>query len=402
MEYRKDRSGKPLSILGYGCMRFTKKNNRIDVDKAEKEVMEAFRKGVNYFDTAYIYPGNEVALGEILRRTGIRDEINIATKLPHYLVRTRSGIDRIFNEELSRLSTDRIDYYLIHFLTDISQWEKLKDLGIGQWIEEKKKEGKIRNIGFSFHGNTEQFLSILEDHDWDFTMIQYNYLDEHAQAGRKGLARAAEKGIPVMIMEPLRGGRLVDFLPREAKKLIRENGHGYTPAELALRWLWDQPEVTCVLSGMNSPEMVEENCRIASDAKAGHLTEEDHELVDQVREAVLASMQIPCTECGYCMPCPRGVDIPGNFRSYNRMGTEGKSSARREFFQSIGLGTPPAFASQCNGCGRCESHCPQSISIREQLKVADKALRPAPYRIGLAVARKIMIRKRKERKRKED
>ena len=205
MQYRKDRNGNDLSILGFGCMRFTKKGGRIDIDKAEQEILAAIEAGVNYFDTAYIYPGSEAALGEILARNGIRDRVHIATKLPQYMIGSRQAIDRFFAEELQRLRTDHVDYYLMHHLTDIAMWEKLKSVGILEWIRAKKASGAIRNIGFSYHGNTDNFLKILNDYDWDMCQIQYNYLDEVSQAGREGLHAAHAKGIPVVIMEPLRG-----------------------------------------------------------------------------------------------------------------------------------------------------------------------------------------------------
>ena len=228
MQYRKDKHGNDLSILGYGCMRFTKKGNSIDLDKAEKEIMAAYNAGVNYYDTAYIYPGSEAALGEILERNNIREKINIATKLPQYLIKNSKGLDKYFEEELSRLRTDYVDYYLMHHLTDVGVWEKLKAAGIEEWIKEKKAAGKIRNIGFSYHGNSDNFIKILNDYDWDFCQIQYNYLDEVTQAGVAGVKAAAEKGIPIVIMEPLRGGKLVNMLPDKAKKIIAGSDRGYT------------------------------------------------------------------------------------------------------------------------------------------------------------------------------
>ena len=186
MQYRKDRNGNDLSILGYGCMRFSKKGGGIDIDKTEQELLAAYRAGVNYYDTAYIYPGSEAAVGEIFERNHIREKVNIATKLPQYLIGNRAALDRYFNEELSRLRTDHVDYYLMHHMTDVAMWEKLKKVGILEWIQEKKQSGAIRNIGFSYHGNTENFLKILNDYDWDFCQIQYNYLDEVAQAGKAG------------------------------------------------------------------------------------------------------------------------------------------------------------------------------------------------------------------------
>ena len=238
MQYRTDKYGNPLSVLGYGCMRFSRKGAGIDIDKTEKEILEAYWAGVNYFDTAYIYPGSEAALGEILARNGIRDKVNIATKLPQYMVRNLASIEKYFAEELSRLKTDRVDYYLMHHLTDISQWERLKELGIIDWISSKKTSGAIRNIGFSYHGNTTNFLKILEDYDWDFCQIQYNYLDETSQAGVAGLKAAAARGIPVVIMEPLRGGKLITLLPEGARKAIARSERGWTPAQWGLRWLY--------------------------------------------------------------------------------------------------------------------------------------------------------------------
>lgn len=393
MQYRRDKYGRELSVLGFGCMRFTKKGNALDLDKAETEIMAAYRAGVNYYDTAYIYPGSEVLLGTVLKRNGIREKVNIATKLPHYMVNSMAGVEKMFREELNRLQTDYIDYYLMHMLTDIAQWNRMKDMGILEWIGKQKEAGTIRNIGFSYHGNTENFLKILEDYDWDFCQIQYNYLDEHTQAGVTGLQAAAARGLPVIIMEPLRGGKLVNMLPAEAGKMMRENERGWTPAAWAFRWLYDQPEVTVVLSGMNSLEMVAENVETADSARAGDMTEEDHALIRQVREMIRSGEKVGCTGCRYCMPCPKGVDIPGIFRCYNAMYTEGKSDGRFQFAQTVGMTRAPAFATQCVGCGKCESHCPQSIPIREKLKEADKALRPLPYRIGINVARAFMLRK---------
>jgi len=375
-------------------MRFTKNGNKIDFDKAEKELLEAYNNGVNYFDTAYIYSGSEALIGEIFEKNKIREKINIATKLPQYLVGSTATADRYFNEELKRLRTDYIDYYLMHMITDINQWTKLQKIGMEEWIAQKKESGQIRNIGFSYHGDSENFIKVLNAYDWDFCQIQYNYVDEHTQAGVEGLKAAAEKGIPVIIMEPLRGGKLVNLLPEEAKKLIKEDPSGYTAPELAFRWLWNQPEVTCVLSGMNSLEMVQENCRVASEMEAGTLSEESLALVQKLRDIFLAATKVGCTECRYCMPCPKNVNIPAIFRCYNLMYSENKSSGRREYYQTVALNGDPSFASQCIQCGKCEQHCPQHIPIREKLKEADKALRPFPIGLGLNIARRFMLKKK--------
>lgn len=387
MQYRNDKYGKPVSILGYGCMRFSKKGNSIDIDKAEAEVMAAIRQGVNYLDTAYIYPGSEAAVGEILERNHCRDKVAIATKLPQYLIKSEAALDKYFNEQLARLKTDYIDYYLMHMLTDIAAWEKLKKLGIIQWIEKKKSEGKIRNLGFSYHGNTDMFLEILEDYDWDFCQIQYNYMDEHSQAGRKGLQAAAQKGIPVIIMEPLRGGKLVDLLPEKAKKIIADNPRKRTPAEWAFRWLWSQPEVTCVLSGMNSEEMVQENVRIASEVQLHQFSAEDFKMIEEVKAAINKNTKVGCTACAYCMPCPKGIDIPTAFRCYNQMYTENKKSGRLEYLQIVALQKEMSDISNCVECGKCEMHCPQHIEIRKKLKEARKELLPFHYRIGIKLVR---------------
>jgi len=396
MQYRKDRNGQPLSVLGYGCMRFTRKAGAIDIDKAEKEILTAYRAGVNYYDTAYLYPGSESALGEILQRNGIRDKVFIATKLPQYMIHRAAAIDRYFDESLKRLRTDYIDYYLMHQFTDFAQWEKLKELGIREWIARKKQSGAIRNIGFSYHGNTDQFLQILQDYDWDFCQIQYNYLDETTQAGVDGLRAAAAEGIPVVIMEPLRGGKLVNLLPAGARKAIAAHPRGWTAAQWGLRWLYNQPEVTVVLSGMNSVEMVEENVKTASDASIGAFTDPDFALIEQIRQEIRKTEKVGCTGCRYCMPCPQGVDIPGAFRCYNAMYAETKGAGRFQYAQTVGMTREPAFASQCIECGKCEKHCPQGIPIREKLKEADRALRPFPYRIAIAVVRKYMFRRSRQ------
>lgn len=381
MQYRKDRKGNEISALGYGCMRFTKKGGNVDLEKAEREVLAAIEAGVNYLDTAYVYAGNEVAVGEILARTNTRDKVYLATKLPHYLIKSIDGVEKMFREELRRLQTDHIDYYLMHMLTDIPTWERLKKLGMEQWIKGKLVSGEIRNIGFSYHGNTEMFQKLVDAYDWDFCQIQYNYMDEHSQAGVEGLRYANKKGLPVIIMEPLRGGRLVNLLPESAKELFERDEEKRTPAELALKWLYDQPEVTCVLSGMNSLEMVEQNVKTACESPVGCLTESDRRLIEQVKEEIAKKVKVGCTGCGYCMPCPHGVDIPGTFRCYNAMYSEGKQGGRKEYLQCTAFRKDTSSASQCISCGKCEMHCPQQIPIRKELKQAAKELETVRYKV---------------------
>lgn len=395
MQYRKDRYGNDISILGYGCMRFSRKGTGIDYEKAQEEVLSAIRQGVNYYDTAYLYPGSEACLGRILDENHLREQVKIATKLPQYMVKSPAAIDNFFEEECKRLRTDYVDYYLMHMITDLEAWENLKSNGIEDWIKTKKEEGRIKQVGFSFHGNTEMFLQVLNAYDWDFCQIQYNYMDEHTQAGRAGLQAAAAKGIPVIIMEPLRGGKLVNMLPEGAKKAIAENPKKRSAAEWGLRWLWQQPEVTCVLSGMNSMEMVDENIRIASQVQEQEFNQQDYDMIEKIKTAINEKVKVGCTACGYCMPCPKGVDIPGTFRCYNEMYTESKSTGRFEYAQAVGLRKESSFADQCIECGKCEKHCPQHLEIRKLLKEADKALRPLPYKIGTNIARKYMLKKKK-------
>ena len=381
MQYRKDKYGNDISILGYGCMRFTQKAGKVDLDKAEKEVMAAYHAGVNYYDTAYIYTGNEVAVGEIFARNQIRDKVNIATKLPHYLARNIDAVEKMFQEELRRLKTTYIDYYLIHMMNDVKTWERLKNMGIEEWIKEKLESGAIKQIGFSYHGNSDMFCQVIDCYDWDFCQIQYNYLDEHSQAGRKGLHYAASKGIPVIIMEPLRGGRLVNLLPEKAKKMFAEYPVKRTPAEWGFRWLWNQPEVTCVLSGMNSMEMVEENIKNANTSHVGEFTADDFALLEKVVKEITATTKVGCTGCGYCMPCPQKVDIPGTFAAYNSRYAESKKGAFMDYIKCTVLRKDATSASNCIECGKCEKHCPQHIEIRKELKNASRELEGPVYKI---------------------
>ena len=390
MNYRTDRYGNQLSILGFGCMRFPQTLGKIDMKETESEIMTAYQSGVNYYDTAYIYPGSEAALGEILDKNEIREKVYIATKLPHYLIKSIADMDKIFAEELRRLRTDYIDYYLMHMLTDTETWERLKSLGIEEWIEKKKASGAIRQIGFSYHGNSEMFCKLVDAYDWDFCQIQYNYMDEHTQAGRRGLYHANKKGIPVIIMEPLRGGKLVHRLPDLAKKIFADYKIQRTPAQWAFRWLWNQPEVTVVLSGMNSDEIVRDNIQTASTVEVGELGEAEEQMLKQVVDAINAKMKVGCTGCGYCMPCPKGVDIPGTFAAYNRRYAEGKFWSLVDYVICTTLRKNSTAASNCIQCGKCEKHCPQHIEIRKHLKDAKKELETPIYKAVRTIVKRFV------------
>lgn len=390
MQYRLNpRNGDRLSVLGYGCMRFTRKNGTIDQTKAEEEMAYALSLGINYFDTAWRYPGNEVAVGKFLAK-GHRKELFLATKMPQYKLKKEEDADRFFHEELERLQTDYIDYYLMHMLSDFDSWQRIKDLGIVEWIEAQKKSGAVRQIGFSYHGGTEGFLKILDDYDWDFCQIQYNYIDERGQAGVDGLNRAAEKNIPVIIMEPLRGGRLADQIPVGAEKIFHTANPHRSPAEWGLKWLFDQPDVTVVLSGMNSKEMISENARVASETLPGSLTEADFAVYQRVREELRRIVKVPCTGCGYCVPCPHGVDIPTCFHSYNTKAADGWFTGLKEYFMCTTMKHNSGAASSCVGCGKCEKLCPQQLPIRKHLAEVKKNMEGPVYHLAKIVANLIM------------
>ncbi|NTW95197.1 MAG: aldo/keto reductase [Erysipelotrichaceae bacterium] len=360
-----------LSILGFGAMRLPKIGKLIDEEASEKMIISAIERGVNYFDTAYVYQNgkSEIVLGKILAK-GYRDRVNIATKMPPFMIRKTADFDKIFNIQLQRLQTDRIDYYLIHMLMDVSTWDRLKGLGILEWISEKKKSGQIRNLGFSFHGTQQEFLKIIDAYDWDFTQIQYNFIDEFNQAGKTGLLYAASKGIPVIIMEPLRGGKIVFGLPKEVDKIWKEMTPERSVVEWALRWVWNHPQVLLLLSGMSTQEQVDDNIRIADIAAANTLSIQELALFDKAREIIREKTKVPCTACGYCMPCPHGVDIPAVFAAYNDKYLNNKGfSAMFTYMQNTGAMTKhPAYASLCQSCHACEPHCPQSIQISDRMK----------------------------------
>ena len=383
MQYRDNpRNGQRLSALGFGCMRFARRGGAIDQEKANREMARALEQGVNYFDTAYIYPGSEVCLGRFIQQYQCRDRLYIATKLPQYRVQKLRDCDQFFDEELARLQTDHIDYYLMHMLNDAASWQRLCALGIREWIDDKKKSGAIRNIGFSFHGGTRQFKELVDAYDWEFCQIQFNYMDEHSQAGIEGLRYAHAKGLPVIIMEPLRGGKLVNGLSKEVQRIFAAASPRRSPADWALRWVWNHPEVTVVLSGMNDLSQVEENCRIASDALPGHLSPAEMTLYDQVLSALRKSMKVGCTGCGYCQPCPKGVSIPTCFSIYNASYVDGYINSLREYMMCTTLRKVRSNAGLCVKCGKCEQHCPQHIDIRNQLDGVKKRFESPLYKLA--------------------
>ncbi|WP_026486453.1 aldo/keto reductase [Caldanaerobius polysaccharolyticus] len=369
MQYRDfGKTGWKVSALGFGAMRLPVidgDNNKIDEPKAIEMIRYAIDNGVNYIDTAWPYHGgnSELVVGKALK-DGYREKVKLATKLPSWLIKSQQDMDKYLNEQLKKLQTDHIDFYLLHSLNK-DHWNKYKDLNVFEWIDKVKSEGKVKNIGFSFHDEFDVFKQIIDDYDgWDFCQIQYNYMDVDVQAGEKGLKYAASKGLPVVIMEPIRGGRLANNPPEPIKELWNTAKVKRSPAEWALQWLWNQPEVTVVLSGMSTLEQVKENIESASRSGVNSLTEEELQLIEKVRNRYKELSPVACTGCNYCMPCPNGVNIPRNFTIYNEAHMYNIFEGSKRDYN----GLKEAKASNCVGCGNCESVCPQHLPIIDLLK----------------------------------
>jgi predicted aldo/keto reductase-like oxidoreductase len=380
MQYITDKkSGNSLSILGFGCMRFPRKNvTKIDMDKSEQLIIKAVQNGINYFDTAYVYGGSEEVLGHIIHKNNLRDKIFLATKLPLGKCTKYEDFDALFKTQLERLQTHYIDYYLMHNLSDTNLWKDLCKMGIEKWISEKKSSGQVKNLGFSFHGIQKEFFQLLEVYEWDFCQIQYNYININYQAGMEGLKKASEKGLSVIVMEPLLGGKLATGLPKKASGIFKSVNNALSPAAWAFRWLWNQKEVSVVLSGMNENSQLEENIKVANDSVTDMLTKEENAAYELVIKIFNTSYKIPCTGCNYCMPCPHNVNISGCFAAYNISHIVGMFSGLQQYITSTGLTDPRKnyAASQCKKCGNCEKHCPQHISIIKSLEKVSKRMEP--------------------------
>jgi len=371
MQYRTvPKTGEQLSALGFGAMRLPMKRLKIDEDRAIAQIRSAIDGGVNYIDTAVPYHGGESErlVGRALE-DGYRAKVNIATKLPPWSVKTREDMDRILGIQVKKLRTDHIDYYLLHSL-EAGQWKRLLSLGVLEFLDSAKKAGTIRNAGFSFHGDRRTFREIIDAYDWTFCQIQYNFVDETNQAGTEGLRYAAAKGVAVMVMEPLRGGMLAGKLPEEVKQAYARTRPGRSSAEWGLRWVWDHPEVTVVLSGMNDEGHIAENIRTCETALPGSMAPDERAAIGAAADSYRRLMRVPCTGCAYCMPCPSGVNIPQCFSLYNdyHMGIN-RLMARGMYGLALmgGMGTH-ADASLCRACGKCEKACPQKIAIPAELE----------------------------------
>jgi len=385
MLYRKlGKSGLNVSILGFGAMRLPilggsespadrfNPNKLVDEEETIKMIKYAIGQGVNYFDTAYVYHGgkSEPALGKALKR--YRNKVMLATKLPVMQATKREDFDRFLDEQLKRLDTNYLDVYLLHGLNR-QNWVKMKELGVLKFLDQIQADGRARYVGFSFHDDVRIFKEIVDGYDWMLCQIQYNYYDEHYQAGREGLIYAMSQGLGVVVMEPLRGGKLTDPIPEEIQAIWDSAEVKRTPAEWGLRWVWNHPEVSVVLSGMSSMSQVVENVKLANDGNPNSLSRKELAIIDQVKETYKKMLKIDCTGCGYCMPCEAGVNIPANFSVYNDMyvfktATDVSAISYNRFL------SPERNASNCTECGECEEKCPQHIKIRDGLKLVHEAL----------------------------
>jgi uncharacterized protein len=369
MLYRKiEKTGDELSVLGYGAMRLPSNNGRIDEKRATEQIRYAIDHGVNYIDTAIAYMNEPLvarALGD-----GYREKVKIATKIPPWTVKSEEDLENTFKIQLENFKTDYIDYYMLHALNR-SNWDKMQNLNALEFLDKLKADGKIINAGFSFHGDKETFKEIVDGYDWDFCLLQFNYLDEENQAGMEGIKYAAEKGMGIIVMEPFRGGNLTRDIPPEVNQIWNKAETKRTPAEWALRWVLNHPEVTCVLSGMNEEEHIKENLRIADEAEPNSLTNDEMELIGQVRDKYRELMKTGCTGCRYCMPCPAGVDIARCFEMYDTSQVFPGNKRQAQIMYAVGLGVihggKPAYASNCIKCGKCEKHCPQELPVMELL-----------------------------------
>ncbi len=366
MKYRElGRTGRQVSALGFGTMRLPTRgsDSQIDERAAIALIRYAIDQGINYLDTAYVYHGgaSEVVVGEALQ-FGYRQRARIATKLPIWMVQGRADCDKILKEQLRRLRTRHIDCYLLHCVEQ-KGWQKMQQLRVLDWLRRVQREGSIGSIGFSFHDNVELFRDVVNAFDWDFCQIQYNFVNEDVQAGREGLKFAAARGLGVVIMEPLFGGTLANP-PQLIWELWQESG--CKPADLALRWLWDQPEVSLVLSGMSALNQLQENIASACRSGIGWLEEEERALLRRVRQKYQQLSPIPCTRCGYCLPCPNGVNVPLNFELYNEANVFKGNSVTlcRNLYGNL---SAEERAGACQTCGACDDRCPQGIDIPRRL-----------------------------------
>ena len=406
MQYRTmPNSDEKLSILGFGCMRLPAPKGRkttmissIDNERAANQIRYAIDQGVNYLDTAYMYHrgASESFLGDYVLKDGYREKVNIATKLPCVSINKKESIEEIFNKQLRNLKVEYFDYYMLHSLSGIS-WNKMLSFGITDFMDKIRKQGKVRHMGFSFHDSREEFKKIVDAYDWEFALVQFNILDEHAQASIEGIKYAHSKGLGIFVMEPLRGGSLTEKLPEEARKVYDNAPVKRSPADWALRWVWNHPEITLLLSGMNNEDQIRENIKTASEITPNSLSENELAVIGNFKNAYLKSMQVGCTGCSYCMPCPAGINIPSALSNLNHFHISSRLESRIMYMLNSGIQTKDGKAhwtNSCINCGQCEKQCPQNIKIRDTFKHVQKDLERPGFKALAKIARFFMSNKK--------
>lgn len=387
-----EKTGDEISALGFGAMRLPLKNGRIDREKAKELIYHAIDNGVNFIDTAYLYGDSESFLGEVLTPE-IRSKVKLCTKLPSINVRKYDDMEKILDEQLNRLQTDFIDYYLIHAV-DLKTINRLIKRDLFKFIYKAKDEGKIKHIGFSYHGPKEEFEIIVDGFDWDIVMVQYNYFDENVQASFEGIEYAASKGMGVLVMEPLKGGILAGKMPDDVEEIFRKANPNKSNAQWALEWVLNNGNVTCVLSGMGTLEQLDDNLMTADRTTPLSMTFEEMETVELAKRVMRDSLKINCSTCGYCMPCPQGVNIPECMKIYNEKylfnhkGLFNQSLV--DYYQYVGgiMGNE-GNAGKCNGCGKCLRKCPQKLDIIEELKKVKKEFEFPGFKFILLFVRNV-------------
>ena len=384
------KTGDEISPLGFGAMRLPLKNGKVDRELAKKQIYHAIDNGINFIDTAYLYGDSETFLGEILQGE-YKDKVKLCTKLPAINIRKYEDMEKILDEQLNRLQRDCIDYYLIHGV-DLKTINRLLKKDLLKFIRKAKNDGKIKHVGFSYHGPKEEFEIIVDGYDWDVVMVQYNYFDENVQASTEGIEYAASKGMGILVMEPLKGGILAGKMPREAEEIFRKANPNKSNAQWAMEWVLNNRNVTCVLSGMNSIEQIDENIAIGEKTTPLSLSFEEMETIEYVKRVLRNSLKINCSTCGYCMPCPQGVNIPECMKIYNEKYLfEHKGLFNQSFmdyYQYVGgiMGNE-GNAGKCNGCGKCLRKCPQKLDIIEELKKVKKEFEFPGMKYGLMFVR---------------
>lgn len=388
------KSGDTVSSIGFGAMRLPTKNGKVDREKSRKLIYHGIDQGINIIDTAAMYGNgdNEKFLGEILKGE-YKDKVLISTKLPVFSINKEEDFEKHLNEELKRLQRNTIDYYFLHNV-DLKNLRRLEKLNVYKFLQKAKEEGKVKNIGFSYHGSKDKFNQMIDSYPWDVVMVQYNYLDNNIQASIEGIQYAASKDIGIFVMEPLKGGLLAGKMPEEVEKIFKNKDPDRTNVDWAISWILNQPEISCVFSGMQSIENINENIEIANRVDVGSMSLDELNTIEEAKQAMQKKLKINCTTCGYCMPCPRGVNIPESLKIYNEkylFNQKGLISPSMLDYLLVvgGILNEEAYAGLCNSCGKCIRKCPQHLNIPKELKKVKKEFEIPGFKYFRKIVKKI-------------